>query len=78
LNGPLPVNGLSSDFAGPGYVSLYSSIPFGEWELALKQPEKADLNTEHFGYRLLLHSGHRELLKHSAVKTAINWAREVN
>jgi len=77
INGLIAVNGLSSDFAGPGFVSLYSSIPYGEWKQALKQPGQAQLNTEHFGYRLLLQSGHRELLKHPKVESAILWSRQL-
>lgn len=76
LNGPIPVTGLSTDFAGPGFVSLYSAIPFGEWEQALEIPGQPSLNTANFGYRLFLHSGHRELLEHDQVVAAIQWARQ--
>ena len=64
----------STDSGGPGYIPISSSIPFGEWQAAIKQPNIPSLNTPHFGYRLFTNAKHDDLLFHEAVLKAIIWA----
>ena len=67
-------NGDAIDFGGPGWVALYSSIPFGEWKEALKYEGKSVLNTPNFSYRALVVASHVELLTHDMTLDGIRWA----
>ncbi len=66
--------GLKTDAAGPGFVAIASSIPFGEWEEAIQAWDIPALNTAHFGFRVVTQAGHNELLDHPATFEAIQWA----
>ncbi len=66
--------GLKTDAAGPGFVAIASSIPFGEWEEAMATLDIPALNTSHFGFRVATRAGHNELLAHLATYEAIRWA----
>lgn len=66
--------GLKSDAAGPGFVAISSSIPFGEWEEALQVMNQPTLNTPHFGFRIATKAGHNELLDHAVTYEGIRWA----
>ena len=67
-------NGLRTDAAGPGFVAIGSSIPFGEWEEAIQAWDIPTLNTAHFGFRVATRAGHNELLDHPVTYGAIEWA----
>ena len=65
--------GKAIDLGGPGWVALYSSIPFGEWKDALDFEGESVLDTPHFSFRSMVSSGHNELLEHSMTVEALTW-----
>lgn len=64
----------TTDFGGPGFVAIHSSIPFGEWQDAIKTIDTPTFNTAHFGFRAAITGSHNELLNSSITRQGIFWA----
>mgnify|MGYP000284358774 FL=1 len=63
---------LLTDSGGPGFVSIFSSIPFNESEQALTMFDEVAYNTDHFAFRLLTYGNHLELLDHYLNNEGVN------
>ncbi|MFC1752464.1 esterase/lipase family protein [Thermoproteota archaeon] len=69
------IDGIATDGAGIGYVTLSSAIPFKEWKDALEYSmESPSYNTLHFGFRRIIRASHVALLTHPHVLEGIRWA----
>ena len=68
----------ATDSAGPGFVAIYSAIPFGEWKLAEDNFKGVDYNTSHFGFRTAVSSTHMGLLNHPGTFQGILWSMSHN
>ena len=64
----------TTDSGGIGYIEIDSSIPYGEYEDALKAFESEVFDTPNFGFRLAVNSTHYNLLTHLGSLQAIKWA----
>jgi len=65
----------ATDSAGAGFVSISSSIPYGEWKDAVVNNFNiSQVNTPNFGFRLVVDATHLELLFHQGTFRGIEWA----
>ncbi|NDC83547.1 alpha/beta fold hydrolase, partial [bacterium] len=64
----------TTDLGGPGFVSVQSAIPFGEWKAAISNLGGASFGTFHFGFRALVPAQHEVLLTHPMTLRGIMWA----
>ncbi|AGB41237.1 PGAP1-like protein [Halobacteroides halobius DSM 5150] len=66
----------ATDSGGPGFVRISSSIPYNEWQDAIKKLNQANYNTPHFGFRLAVDATHLDLLFHKGTFKGIQWTIE--
>ncbi|SNY05813.1 PGAP1-like protein [Orenia metallireducens] len=64
----------ATDSAGAGFVSIASSIPYGEWKSAVGDNFNISyFDTPNFGFRLAVDATHMELLFHQGTFRGIAW-----
>jgi pimeloyl-ACP methyl ester carboxylesterase len=64
----------ATDSAGAGFVSISSSIPYGEWKDSIGDNFNVSyFNTPNFGFRLAVNATHMELLFHQGTFRGIEW-----
>lgn len=68
------ITGDSTDSAGPGFVSLNSSIPFGEWKRLLEKKGEVVYDSKYFAYLVLVDDTHNGVIKNRIIDNAIEWA----
>jgi len=71
-------NGSAIDYSGPGWVTIESSIPFGEWQNATQMLEKVAYNTPNFSLRCLVKAHHEDLLNHPVTYNVVDWVLNKN
>ena len=68
-------NSRKTDAGGPGYISLESAIPYGEWEECLGPAlNRPFYKTKNFGFKIVTNVNHRKLMFARATFQGIHWA----
>lgn len=64
----------STDSAGPGFVTISSAIPYGEWKRLLNRKSEVVYDSPYFAYLVLVDDNHNDVLKNPIIDSAIEWA----